>query len=212
MRKFVYFLLLFCTLLTKLSVSAQETNKNQGSKWSHDIEGWFYIMKDDFIFSPVYAADKGWLHLEARYNYEDINTFSGWLGYNFNGGNKFQYAITPMFGALVGNLNGIAPGLEFNFQYFGFELDSESEYIFDLKDKTNDYFYNWTDLSYAPLDWLWFGVSLQKTEIYKSDLEIQFGPLIGGSYKCFDMAAYVFNVGSGNSTFVIALSLNLPGN
>ena len=129
MRKFVYFLLLFCTLLTELSVSAQETDKNPGSKWSHDIEGWFYIMKDDFIFSPVYAADKGWLHLEARYNYENINTFSAWFGYNISGGNKFQYTITPMIGGLFGDIQGISPGLELDFDFLGFNFKIQRPFI-----------------------------------------------------------------------------------
>ena len=53
--------------------------------------------------------------------YEDMNTFSAWLGYNFSGGNNFQYTITPMVGGIIGNTNGIAPGLEFDFLFYGFE-------------------------------------------------------------------------------------------
>ena len=103
--------------------------------WNHSFEGSYYIWKTESYFLPIYSVDRDWLHLEARYNYEDMNTFSGWFGYNFNGGKKFQYAITPMLGIVAGNSDGIAPGLEFTFGFHGFELYSESEYLFDLNDK-----------------------------------------------------------------------------
>jgi hypothetical protein len=34
--------------------------------------------------NPNFTADRDWLHLEARYNYEALKTGSLWLGYNFN--------------------------------------------------------------------------------------------------------------------------------
>jgi hypothetical protein len=50
---------------------------------------------------------------EPRYNYEDLNTISAWAGYNFTGGKKFEYAITPILGCILGNTRGISAGLEF---------------------------------------------------------------------------------------------------
>jgi len=144
--------------------------------------------------------------------YEDMNTFSAWLGYNFSGGNNFQYTITPMVGGIIGNTNGIAPGLEFDFLFYGFELYSESEYVFDFQDHENDFFYNWTDFTYAPLDWLWFGLSAQRTRLYQTDLEIQRGLILGGGYKWFGLTAYLFNIGFDDPLFVLALSINLPEN
>jgi DNA-dependent RNA polymerase auxiliary subunit epsilon len=47
-------------------------------------------MKDDFIFLPVYSADKGRLLIEAKYNFEYIKTLSGWIGYNLTGGKCFE--------------------------------------------------------------------------------------------------------------------------
>ena len=67
------------------------------------------ILKEDFIFLGIYTVDKSWLHLEARDNEEDINTFSAWFGYNFSGGTNYQYTITLMAGGLVSNISGIAP-------------------------------------------------------------------------------------------------------
>ena len=150
------------------------------------------------------------LHLEARYNYEDMNTFSAWFGYNFTGGNKLEYTLTPMLGGVVGNTSGIAPGLELTFGFHGFELYSEMEYIFDLQSSDGNFFYNWTDFSYSPLDWLWFGVSAQQTKIHKSDLEPEWGFLLGGGYRWFGLTGYMFNLGTDDPYAVITLTVSLP--
>jgi hypothetical protein len=210
MNKYFITCLLFLFLLMCSSASAQEPVAKTESAWSHSLAGWFYIMKDDFIFSPVYRADKDWLHLEARYNYEDMNTFSAWFGYTFSGGNKFQFSITPMVGGLVGNTNGMAPGLEFDFKFYGFEWYSESEYVFDFQEHENDFYYNWTDLTYSPIDWLWFGLSAQRTRLYQTDLEIQRGLILGGGYRWFGLSAYLFNIGFDDPLLVLSLSVTFP--
>lgn len=63
--------------------------------------------------SPTFAADHGALHLEARYNYEALRTGSLWAGYNLSVGGKLVLDATPMIGGVFGNVNGVAPGLEF---------------------------------------------------------------------------------------------------
>lgn len=210
MKKIVYFWIFICTMLCSYSTFAQEQDTISKSKWNHNLEALFYILQDEFIFLPIYAVDNDWLHLEARYNYEDMNTFSGWFGYNFSGGNKFLYTITPMVGGIAGNINGIAPGLEFDFEFYGFELYSESEYVFDLQDKENDFYYNWTDFTYSPLDWLWFGLSTQRTRLYQTDLEFQSGLLIGGGFKWFGLSGYLYNPGSDDPYLILSLSITLP--
>jgi hypothetical protein len=75
--------------LACLSVKGQDADTNLPAPWNHYLGASFYIIKDDFFVLPVYQVNKDWLHLEARYNYEDRNTFSAWFGYNFSGGNKF---------------------------------------------------------------------------------------------------------------------------
>ncbi len=212
MKKIVYFWIFICTMLCSYSTFAQEQDTISKSKWNHNLEALFYILQDEFIFLPIYAVDNDWLHLEARYNYEDMNTFSGWFGYNFSGGNKFLYTITPMVGGIAGNINGIAPGLEFDFEFYGFELYSESEYVFDLQDKENDFYYNWTDFTYSPLDWLWFGLSAQRTRLYQTDLEFQSGLLIGGGYRWLELSGYLYNPGSDDPYFILSLSITLPEN
>jgi hypothetical protein len=193
------------------SASAQESDTIAvPSKFTHNLETIFYFLPDEFLFLPIYQADKDVLHLEARYNYEDKNTFSAWMGYNFNFGKKFEYTITPMIGGLLGNTKGIAPGLKLDFIFNRFELYSESEYVFDSESTDNNYYYNWTDLTYSPNDWLWFGLSGQRTRLYHTDLDIQRGLLLGGSYKWLEMTGYLYNLGFDQPYFILSLSAGFP--
>lgn len=186
-------------------VYSQEEDTNAVTEWKFSAEADFYFT-DPFNFLPIFIANKENLHLEARYNYEDLKTFSGWVGYNFFGRDEFEYFITPIIGAAVGRTNGIAPGLEFSFGLSGFELYSESEYLFDFESKENNFFYNWTDLTYSPLDWLWFGLSGQRTGLYQTKLDIERGVLLGGSYKNFECTGYFFNVFTDDDFFMFALA------
>ena len=42
-------------------------------EWSFALSGFVFDPPDDSpYFSPIFYADRGALHLEARYNYEDL--------------------------------------------------------------------------------------------------------------------------------------------
>src|SRR5688572_4810031 len=100
-----------------------------------------YIFKEDYIFNPVLTADKGTLHLESRYNYEDLNTLSLFVGYNIEAGNELYFELTPMFGFAFGETNGVIPALEFTFTFGKLEWYSESEYLFITDEGGENYFY-----------------------------------------------------------------------
>jgi hypothetical protein len=184
---------------------AQQEDTLTSAAWNYAVETDLYFT-DPFVFLPIFIADKGNLHLEARYNYEDLKTASAWIGYNIFGGDEFEYFITPMVGGAFGRTNGIAPGLEFTFSYIGFELYSESEYLFDFESKENNFFYNWTDFTYSPLDWLWFGISGQLTKVYETELETDRGLLLGAAYQNFEFTGYFYNISTDD--FFVMLALN----
>jgi hypothetical protein len=185
-------------------VSAQD----EPAKWEFTTDLNFYFIPDDFFVLPLFIADKNKLHLEARYNYEDRETFSGWVGYNFTGGTDFEYAITPMIGGVVGSSNGIGPGLEMTFVWKGFELYTESEYVFDFGTSENNFFYNWTDLSWAPKDWFWFGLSGQRTRVYQTGLDLQRGLLLGAGLEHLELTTYFYNPGLDEAFFLVTLTAN----
>ena len=132
---------------------------------------------------PTFTADRGWLHLEARYNYEALDTGSAWVGYNFSGGEKLAWEFTPMLGGVFGDTTGIAPGYKGSLGWWKLELYSEGEYVFDTGSSSDSFFYNWSELTLAPVDWFRFGLVTQRTRVYKTDRDIQRGVLAGFSFK-----------------------------
>lgn len=203
MKTKAYLSLVFATCA--FAAFAQEKEVPVTPGWEFNTELNFYFFKDDFFVVPVFQADKNKLHLEARYNYEDMQTFSGWAGYNFTGGSKLEYRITPMIGGVVGLTNGIAPGLEMTFNFGKFELYTESELLLDPKIAENHFFYNWTDFTYSPKEWLWVGISGQRTRLYKTALDLQRGFLIGGALKNWEVTGYVYNAGFDNPFFLVTV-------
>ena len=198
---------LFIAFACGVSVFAQTDSASKPPRWQFNAAANSYFIPKDFFVLPVFRADKNKLHLEARYNYEDRETFSGWIGYNFEGGNKLEYAITPMIGGVVGHSNGIAPGVETTLTFKDFELYSESEYYFDFKSSENFFLYTWTDLVYSPKEWLRFGISGQRTRLFETDLDIQRGLLIGAGLKSWKLTTYGYNLFGSHDAFVlIALS------
>jgi hypothetical protein len=176
--------------------------------WSFSVSAYTYIVPDDREYvQPTLTADHDWLHLEARYNYEALDTGSAWIGYNFSGGNKLAWEFTPMLGGVFGDTTGIAPGYKGSLSWWKLELSSEGEYVFDTAHSSDSFFYNWSELSLSPVDWFRFGLVTQRTHLYQSDRDIQRGVLLGFTYKRVGVSGYLFNPDEPKPTFVFALAL-----
>jgi hypothetical protein len=176
--------------------------------WSFSASAYTYVVPDSREYvQPNFTADRGWLHLEARYNYEAFDTGSMWIGYNFSGGERLAWELTPMLGGVFGDTTGIAPGYEGSLSWWKLELYSEGEFVFDTGNSSESFFYNWSELTLAPLDWFRFGLVTQRTKLYESDHEMQRGVLAGFTYKMIDLSTYVFNPDEDRPTFVIAVEL-----
>ena len=162
--------------------------------WEFSVAGYTYFVPEDSNFlQPTFTADRGWLHLEARYNYEAIDTGSAWVGYNFSGGETVTWELTPMLGAVFGATDGVAPGYKGTLGWKKLELYSEGEYVFDAGETADSFFYNWSELTFAPVESFRFGMVTQRTRVYQTDREIQRGLLAGFSFKNLYVAGYVFN-------------------
>jgi hypothetical protein len=128
-----------------------------------------------------------------------------WVGYNFSGGEKLAWELTPMLGGVFGETTGIAPGYKGSLSWWKLELYSEGEYVFDTGDSSDSFFYTWSELTLAPADWLRFGLVVQRTKLYQTAFDIQRGFLAGLSYKKVDFTTYVFNPDASRPTIVLAL-------
>ena len=164
-------------------------------RWTFSLSAYTYIVPDsrDYV-QPTFKADRDWLHLEARYNYEDLDTGSVWVGYNWSfGGEDLSLDLTAMVGGVFGDTRGVAPGYEFTLSWRKFQLYSELEYVIDCDDASESFIYTWSELTYSFTDWLRAGVAIQRTKAYDTDLDIQRGLLVGLTYKDLDFSVCVFN-------------------
>jgi len=178
------------------SVTNAPPSLEQGGerKWSFSASASAFSVPDarEYV-QPTLTADRGWLHLEARYNYEDLDTGSAWVGYNFSGGDKLSWEFTPMLGGVFGHTTGVAPGYEGTLRWWKLELYSEGEYVFDTASSSDSFFYNWSELTLAPVDWFRFGLATQRTRVYENDRDIQRGVLVGFTWKRLDFTTSVLN-------------------
>jgi hypothetical protein len=179
------------------------------NQWAFTANAYFYLVPNsrDYV-DPVLTADRDWLHLEARYNYEALETGSLWVGYNFSFGQKLTLDFTPMLGGVFGNLTGVAPGYELNLSWWKLTLSTQGEYVFDTGSRTGDFFYTWTELSYAPVKWFRAGFVIQRTKLYHTDFDLQRGFLVGFNYKQLDFTTYVLNLGWTDPTLVFAVGIS----
>ena len=188
--------------------SPQPAIEEGAKKWSFSASASTYLVPDshDYV-QPTITADRNWLHLEARYNYEALDTGSAWVGYNFSGGKKLAWAVTPMLGGVFGDTAGIAPGYTGSLGWWKLELYSEGEYVCSTRDSSGNFFYNWSELTIAPVGWLKLGMVTQRTQSYQTHRDIQRGFLVGLSYKQVSLTTYVFNPDDSKPTVVLAVGV-----
>jgi len=176
--------------------------------WSFSAAGATYILPNDQEYvQPTFSADHDRIHLEARYNYENLETGSVWIGCNLGGGENLEWELTPMLGGVFGNTTGIAPGYKGSLSWWKLELYSEGEYVFDTGNSAGSFFYSWSELSVAPVDWFRFGLVGQRTRAYRTDVDIQRGLLVGFTRKEMDFTTYVFNLDRDKPTWVFSVGV-----
>ena len=167
----------------------------------------YFVPNDVDYGSPVFAADRKWLHLEARYNDEDLHTGSLWAGYNFSWGKKVQFAVTPMLGAVFGRINGFAPGCEASISFWKIEASITNEYVITPGHSANSFYYSWPEITYSPVGWLRIGAVGDHTKAFQTALDVQRGFLVGVSHKKWEATTYVFNPELTTPTVVLEFGI-----
>lgn len=168
----------------------------------------YFVPNDRSYVQPSFTIDRSALHLEARYNYEDMRTASLWAGYNLAGGDELGWSLTPMFATVFGRSNGVAPGCRGSLSYGILELYSEGEYLFDFGDAAASFFFNWSELTVAPLTWLHLGLVTQRTRAYASTRALERGVLAGVSFGMASVTAYVLNPDDSRPIVIVAMNLS----
>lgn len=177
--------------------------------WAFNASIYGYFPPEDVHYAqPTVTADRGALHLEARYNYEALKSGSAWIGWNLEAGKELKLNATLLAGGVVGDLRGVAPGYELTLAWKAFELYSEGEYVFDTTDSSGNFFYNWAQLGWSPWEWLSVGLVSQRTRVYHTGLDVQRGLFVGFTYKALSLNVYVFNPGWETPTVVSSLAVS----
>ena len=196
-------------ILSGREALAQEPAATDEKAWSFYASAYAYLLPgDEDYVQPTFTVDHDWLHLEARYNYEAKGTYSVWAGYNFSVGKQVTYEGTAMLGAAFGDTDGVAPGYKATLSWTKLAFYSEGEYLFDTNESSDSFFYAWSELTWAPVDWCRLGLVGQRTKVYETDRDIQRGLLLGFSFKRVDFTTYVFNPDDSSPTVVLALGVS----
>jgi hypothetical protein len=196
--------------VTETSTPFEADTEKSDTKWEFSLSTFTFLAQHARDYAnPNFTADRDWLHLEARYNYEELKTGSVWLGWNFSTGKKLKFEATPMLGGVFGDITGIAPGYTITIRYKQFELSTQGEYFFDAGTSSGNFFYSWSELSASPADWLRLGIVVERTQASGFSSDVRRGPLIGFRYKEVNLTTYWLAPGSNEATFVFAVTFNL---
>ena len=188
------------------SVDAGAAPPAAARAWAFSVSGNQYLFpgEGDF-FMGIATADRKSLHLETRYNYEDRNTWSFWGGWTWAAGTKVEFEITPMLGAVTGDTDGVAPGLEASLAWKRLDCYLESEVVFDAHHDEDSFVYAWSELALKPVDWLRVGLVGQRTRVVEDGLDIQRGLLAQATVGRWTLGVDWFNPLSDDAyTIVVA--------
>ena len=148
---------------------------------------------------------------EARYNFDELNTFSLYAGRKFSGSGNLSWEAIPLVGGLMGQMTGGSVGVNFGMDFRKLFFESQSQYSFSIENATDKFFYSWSELGYNATAWLYAGVAVQQTNIYKTIGKLEPGCMIGFSIKNWTIPFYAFNTVDEERYFVVGLNWQWEG-
>jgi len=189
-------------------VSGRRASRPAKPSWEFGITAYPTSVRGGENYTAVIAAaDRGPLHLEARHNYEAIDTTSAFVGWTFSGGDALSWELTPLAGAARGTIQAYVPGVEASLSWKRFDYYIEAEYVHDRNEHSDSYTYAWSELGFKALEWLRVGAAAQRTRAYGGERDLQRGPFLQASWRRAAFGAYWFNPGSSQQVFVGSIGL-----
>ena len=113
-----------------------------------------------------------------------------------------------MAGIVIGNIDGLAPGLEAEVAYKKLDLYLECEYVFDINNSENNFFYMYSELAFRPIKPFRTGLITQRTKIYQTEYEVQrgfFGEFYFGRFRA---GAFYFNPFTSSNFWIASVSID----
>lgn len=154
-----------------------------------------------------YQAKKGF-YTELRYNYEEVNTFSIYMGKTFLMGAKKYLSITPMLGWSAGEFKGVTLACRSAIELNDFFVSTEAQYSKSLHTTNSSFMFSWTEAGVSFGKNFFTGLSLQTT-MEKDIKSIEPGFLMGFERGKLCVPVYFFNPFTSSSYFIIGINYEL---
>jgi hypothetical protein len=161
-----------------------------------------------FLCPQVFGTIKK-VFVEARFNYEYLNTGSFYVGYGFSfeHASRGKFSVTPFFGGFFGERNGVAPGYNCEYKVGNFVFASEGQFTFDTKDPYQNYFWNWANALYSVHKNIALGTSIQLSAYYRGDLIPQISPVLRFQHKWLGIDLYTYNFWEDVPIYAVGLEI-----
>src|SRR6476619_7539764 len=105
------------------------SSMNARSQSAASVEQYYFTPTagSEGMMTPIanFTTSNNW-YGEARYNFDELNTFSLYAGKRFAGSGNLSWEATPLIGGLMGQMNGGSVGLNFGIDYRKLFFSSQS--------------------------------------------------------------------------------------
>ena len=153
----------------------------------------------------IYIRD---YYLEARYNYEDVKTVSLYFGKSFEINEKVDVEIIPMLGLVYGNIKGVSPGFNLNFEYKRFHSSTECQYTIDFEDNDYSYFWDWSNFYMRIHENISLGCAIQINRSKKGDNFVYASPALSFEFHSFVIETNAYNLWEKNPLWTLGIEYN----
>lgn len=158
------------------------------------------------IVPVVYYQTAGNWYMEGRYNYEALKTMSVYAGKVFEKKSAISYSVSPVIGAVIGEFKGGSIGVNNEANYKRLFFSSQFQYTFSIDDRTQNFFYSWSDLSYQAFNNIYAGISVQQTNIYGLQGKLEKGFFVKASVNKWTLPLYIFSPAAKERYFVFGIT------
>ena len=175
--------------------------------WSGGVSAYLNLPHgSESYVTGIAIAKRGALHLEARSNYEGMDAYSFFVGYNLGWGEALRLDFTPILGVVTGSVHSAVGGFEATLTGRRFDAYVEFEYVPDAE--PSGYAYAWSELAWRPRDWLRLGLAAQRTRVPDNGRNLQRGVFAQVKGKHIAGAVYWFNPAADDRIVVVSVALS----
>jgi hypothetical protein len=177
------------------------------------VEQYYYVQKSEpLILVPIVHVEtsRNW-YVEARYNYEELQSGSIYVGKKFSKDfGSFYTSVTPVIGGIAGKFMGGSTGMNLQMEFGNFFFFSQSQFTFTPKSRGNNFIFSWSELAIEPVSWVFFGASVQYTNDLRSGKKmVEEGVVVGFNFRKWTFPFYGFNLGDEHPYFILGVNLGI---